>query len=111
MQLGEVTRLFFDDYFDEKYGSTLIITFSTVLTQVVGFSSISLPIQTFFFTTVVFSDASIFYPPLSEVEREIEKAFITFGSNFEYLMAVQGLPTSNPFQTTSSVSWGGYGRG
>lgn len=111
VQLGEVTRLFLDDYFDEKYGATIIISFSKVLTRVVGFSSISLPIQTFFFTKVVFSENSIFYPPRSEVEREIEKAFSTFGANFEYLMAVRGLPTSNTFQSVSSVSWGGYGGG
>ncbi|CAJ1936865.1 unnamed protein product [Cylindrotheca closterium] len=111
VQLGEVTQLYFDDYFDRKYGSTFIISFKEALTQVVGFSALSLPIETFFFTTVIFSETSIFYPPLSEVEREIEKAFITFGSNFEYLMAVRGLPTSNAFQTVSSVSWVGFGGG
>eukprot|EP00980_Cylindrotheca_fusiformis_P018381 scaffold6042_cov106-Cylindrotheca_fusiformis.AAC.3 len=50
VQLGEVTRLFLEEYLSDIYANTLIIVLEDVLTSLVGFSEGQLPLETDAFT-------------------------------------------------------------
>lgn len=105
VQLGEVTRLFLEDYLFDVYANTLIIVLEDVLTSLVGFSEGELPLEAVYSSAALFSEGSIFYPPLFEIEQEIQDAFTDPVSKKKYLNMVKTLPTGNAFRVVTNVEY------
>lgn len=105
-QLLEVTRNFLDVFFTAKYEQTSIIILDDFLTSLDSSDAMSSPVMVTFRSAARFNPLSIFYPPSSEIESEIEIAFVSPVSQLMYLqMIVDELPDGNFFKNTASISY------
>lgn len=104
-ELTEVTRKFLESYFNDKYAQTSIIILDDFLTFNTRSDTASRPAMARFRSVARFNPRSIFYPPRSEIESEIELAFSEPASQLEYLKLLGDLPDGNPFKTVASVRY------
>lgn len=106
-ELADVTRAFLEGYFTDKYAQTSIIILDDFLTFLTRSDTAARPAMGVFRSVSRFNPGSIFYPPRSEIESEIELAFNEPASQLAYLkMLVDDLPEGNPFKTVASVRYG-----
>jgi hypothetical protein len=106
-QLAEVTRLFLEKYMEDKYAQTSIIILDDFLTFLTRSDSESRPAMGVFRSVSRFNPRSIFYPPRSEIEDQIEIAFSDPTSQMMYLQRLkEDLPADNVFSTVTAVAYG-----
>lgn len=105
-QLAEVTRIFLSDYMENKYAQTSIIILDDFLTFLTRSDGESRPVAAVYRSVGRFNPRSIFYPPRSELEEEVEIAFTDPASQMMYLEALKKLPSSNVFSTVTSITYG-----
>lgn len=106
-QLAEVTRGFLEQYMEDKYAQTSIIILDDFLTFLTRSDSESRPVMGVYRSVSRFNPRSIFYPPRSEIEDQIEIAFSDPASQMAYLQLLKDeLPSDNVFTTTSAISFG-----
>jgi hypothetical protein len=106
-QLAEVTRLFLEKYMEDKYAQTSIIILDDFLTFLTRSDSVSRPAMGVFRSVSRFNPRSIFYPPRSEIEDQIEIAFTDPASQMMYLQRLkEDLPADNVFTTVTAISYG-----
>jgi hypothetical protein len=106
-QLAEVTRLFLEKYMEDKYAQTSIIILDDFLTFLTRSDSVSRPTMGVFRSVARFNPRSIFYPPRSEIEDQIEIAFSDPASQMTYLQRLkEELPAENVFSTVIAITYG-----
>ncbi|CAJ1939668.1 unnamed protein product [Cylindrotheca closterium] len=106
-ELADLTRTFLDEYFTDKYGQTSIIELDDFLTFLTRSDATTRPAMAVYRSVARFNPRSIFYPPRSEIESEIELAFTEPASQLAYLKKLSDdLPTGNPFKTVASIRYG-----
>lgn len=105
-ELAEITRSFLEGFFNDKYEQTSIIILDDFLTFLTRSDATARPAMGVFRSVARFNPRSIFYPPRSEIESEIELAFTEPASQLAYLKMLGGLPDKNPFKKTASIRYG-----
>mmetsp|Transcript_31386 Transcript_31386/g.75662 ORF Transcript_31386/g.75662 Transcript_31386/m.75662 type:complete len:244 (-) Transcript_31386:87-818(-) len=106
-ELADCTRSFLEGYFTDKYAQTSIIELDDFLTFLTRSDATARPAMGVFRSVARFNPRSIFYPPRSEIESEIELAFNEPASQLAYLKKLTDeLSAGNPFKTVASVRYG-----
>ena len=104
--LADVTRLFLETYMINKYEQTSIIILDDFVTFMTRNDGESRPMIGVYRSAARFNPRSIFYPPRSEINEEIEEAFTDPTSQMLYLKRLQELPKDNVFSKVTRIEWG-----
>jgi hypothetical protein len=104
-QLQFFTNEYLNTYFGVVYGSTNV-TFIDSTTEITGSEfRLGQPVRVDYNTSLIFLDGSDFIPEISELDAVLASAFEGENAGIYASAISDGLPTTNIFSTTTSVSF------